>query len=771
MSKFVDGMPDKLAFYVRASKPKDASDALTLAKTGEAYKYRESKSTVAAARNISSSQSEISSLKHQMNQLTDLMNDMKTQKQTTIIDLYKGKTLAMFDEITSEHSLLPFNDTSDHCVQNVNLIIDTNGVNSITIPNKSDSVKLDSTVQSDNDNTFDSAITDFIANFLFEKFSLDKVQLTDLHKFLYNNKDIFMTKSDPSLGFTDLVKHKILLKPDAKPKYQKPYRLSPDKKDVLGHHLDNLLEQGIISPVFPDEDLPITSPIVLVTKRVHGTKHGPPYDKDSSLSQFRFCCDFRYLNSQCQIFSYNIPDLQDLTESFSQRKPNFITSIDMSSGFFQMKIDPSSSKYTAFNTCFGTYKFNRLPIGLSSEPNSFQLLMDKVLSGLTFRSCLCYLDDVLICSETFQEHINDLTDVFNRFRSVGLKLNPKKCQFAEQSCIFLGHHISAKGIKPPPDRVQALQTYPSPRNFKELRRALEETDLDAGYTADTEDEYISPKFSENHCISTAFTLPTYSPIEQTEDEAKHREFELFDSPCEDITALLKPMLRPKCNKISDNAQDVANVEIKYVTEDQCFVLNNMDNTSILQPFEMTDSPCLMNESTRNCDTQDNVLHEFDPLKDKTQHEQFNDEIDCNSALNLHECEWLKFTNVSNLNDISVNAVQKILLGEKSDHELTNESQKDTDILTEDDRSNENKPVPIVSSDDELVKRSIELFKQSDFSPESVKELQRNDENLQQIIDYLENGVLPNLQRDARRLILRCADYLLMNNLLFHNRNA
>ncbi|CAG2243695.1 CNBP [Mytilus edulis] len=82
MSKFVDGLPDKLAFYVRASKPKDASDALTLAKTGEAYKYRECENTVAAARNISTSQSEISSLRSQMNQLTDLMNDMKTQKQT-----------------------------------------------------------------------------------------------------------------------------------------------------------------------------------------------------------------------------------------------------------------------------------------------------------------------------------------------------------------------------------------------------------------------------------------------------------------------------------------------------------------------------------------------------------------------------------------------------------------------------------------------------------------------------------------------------------------
>ncbi|CAG2242618.1 unnamed protein product [Mytilus edulis] len=190
---------------------------------------------------------------------------------------------------------------------------------------------------------------------------------------------------------------------------------------------------------------------------------------------------------------------------------------------------------------------------------------------------------------------------------------------------------------------------------------------------------------------------------------------------------------------------------------------------MLKPLEPIDSPYLINESAH--DKQGNVLHEFDPLKVKTQDEPLNDEIDCSSALNLHEREWLKFTNASNLNDISVNAVQKILLGEKSDNELTNESQKNNDISTEDDTSIENKPVPIVSSDEELVKRSIELFKRSDFSPDSVKELQQNDVNLRQIINYLENGILPHLQRDARRLILRSADYSLMNNLLFHTRNA
>lgn len=79
---------------------------------------------------------------------------------------------------------------------------------------------------------------------------------------------------------------------------------------------------------------------------------------------------------------------------------------------------------------------------------------------------------------------------------------------------------------------------------------------------------------------------------------------------------------------------------------------------------MTDSHWLMNESTRNCDTQDNVLHESDQLKVKIQHWQFNNAIGCNYTLNVHECECLKFTNVSNLNDISVNEVQDTVLGGK-----------------------------------------------------------------------------------------------------------
>jgi len=103
-------------------------------------------------------------------------------------------------------------------------------------------------------------------------------------------------------------------------------------------------------------------------------------------------------------------------------------------------------------THVGTYTFLRLPIGLRTSPSSFQ-----VLRGLTFRSVLCYLDDVLICSETFNKDLGDLREVFQRFSQAGLKLNPSKCSFAQQSCVYLGHVISKDGINPPPDRVKAIE--------------------------------------------------------------------------------------------------------------------------------------------------------------------------------------------------------------------------------------------------------------------------------------------------------------------------
>lgn len=110
-------------------------------------------------------------------------------------------------------------------------------------------------------------------------------------------------------------------------------------------------------------------------------------------------------------------------------------------------------------------------MGLKTAPNSFQLLMDKVLKGLTFKSVLCYID-VVIVYDSFEQHLQDIHEVLGRLESSGLKLNPRKFTFATNKTVFLGHEISRDGIRPPSDRVYSIKNFPIPFTAKEVRCAL-----------------------------------------------------------------------------------------------------------------------------------------------------------------------------------------------------------------------------------------------------------------------------------------------------------
>lgn len=109
-------------------------------------------------------------------------------------------------------------------------------------------------------------------------------------------------------------------------------------------------------------------------------------------------------------------------------------------------------------------------MGLKTSPNTSQLLMDKVLNGLSFRSTLCYLDDVLVFLEYFEQHLDDLQEVFSRIQSANLKLSLEKCKFAVAKCEFLRHEISKDGIRPPADRIEAISESARPKTAKELKR-------------------------------------------------------------------------------------------------------------------------------------------------------------------------------------------------------------------------------------------------------------------------------------------------------------
>ena len=134
---------------------------------------------------------------------------------------------------------------------------------------------------------------------------------------------------------------------------------------------------------------------------------------------------------------------------------------------------PDSMEKTACISHAGLYQFRVLSFGLTNAPPQFQRLMARSLHGLEWKVCLIYIDDILIFSRTFVEHLSRLSLVFDRLRQASLKLKPSKCHFAQSSMNFLGFVVSSKGILPDPDKISAVKSFPVPKSVKDVRSFLE----------------------------------------------------------------------------------------------------------------------------------------------------------------------------------------------------------------------------------------------------------------------------------------------------------
>ncbi|KAL5009890.1 hypothetical protein ScPMuIL_012195, partial [Solemya velum] len=145
---------------------------------------------------------------------------------------------------------------------------------------------------------------------------------------------------------------------------------------------------------------------------------------------------------------------------------------DMISGYWQIGLDPKTSAKSAFSTLGGLYQFEVMPFGLCNAPGMFQRVMDCILSGLQWSTCLVYLDDVVVFSNTFEDHLTDLEQVFSRVRTAGLKFKSKKCQIAKKELVYLGHMISEEGISTNPNKVEAVKHWPVPNSVKDVQKFL-----------------------------------------------------------------------------------------------------------------------------------------------------------------------------------------------------------------------------------------------------------------------------------------------------------
>lgn len=280
----------------------------------------------------------------------------------------------------------------------------------------------------------------------FSKSVLTPEEQARLRCLLDEYRDIFAVQPD-ELGRTNIVQHHIETG-NHPPIRSRPYRVPHAQREVIDKHIDDMLHRNVIQP----SASPWASPVVLVLK------------PDGSS---RFCVDFRKLNKITKKDSYPLPLTSESLEALGGAR--FFSSLDMISGYWQVEMNSSSKEKTAFVTHSGLYKFTIMPFGLFNAPGTFQRLMECVLRGLTWQIALIYLDDVLVYSRTFDDHLQHLRLVFDRFRTARLKLKPSKCHFGQKQVNYLGHVITRDGIQPDPEKIKVVQEYPVPQTVKDVR--------------------------------------------------------------------------------------------------------------------------------------------------------------------------------------------------------------------------------------------------------------------------------------------------------------
>ncbi|KAI4885672.1 hypothetical protein NFI96_028253 [Prochilodus magdalenae] len=250
-------------------------------------------------------------------------------------------------------------------------------------------------------------------------------------------------------GRTAVTQHSIRLSKD-EPIRQTTCRVPARLVPELKNEVEEMLKMGIIEP----SDSEWCSPVVLVPK------------KDGGL---RFCVDFSKLNAVSAFDPYPMPRADELIERLGKAK--VLSTLDLCKGYWQVPLSQSSRKLTAFRTPSGLYHFLTMPFGLHGSAATFQRLMDKVLRG-TEGFAAAYIDDVVIYSSSWEEHLRHLSIVMRKITEAGLTANPSKCHLALGEVSYLGYILGGGQIRPQVDKVEAVKATPQPSTKRRVRSFL-----------------------------------------------------------------------------------------------------------------------------------------------------------------------------------------------------------------------------------------------------------------------------------------------------------
>lgn len=275
--------------------------------------------------------------------------------------------------------------------------------------------------------------------------SLTQEQKDEVQELVKQNLDVFSSLP----GRTKMIQHAITTPEGIRVKVR-PYRVPEAKREDMHKEIENMIKLGVIE----ESSSPWSSPIVMVAKP-NGT--------------WRFCNDFRQLNKVSKFDAYPMPRVDELIERLGKAK--YLTTLDLTKGYWQIPLSPESKEKTAFSTPRALYQYKMMPFGLHGAPATFQRLMDKVLRPHA-EYASAYIDDIVIFSEDWDSHVAKLKAVLQSLREASLTANPEKCFIGLTEAKYLGYIVGGGAIKPQVDKVEAIRDWPIPQTKKQVRAFL-----------------------------------------------------------------------------------------------------------------------------------------------------------------------------------------------------------------------------------------------------------------------------------------------------------
>ena len=284
-----------------------------------------------------------------------------------------------------------------------------------------------------------------ILNDLGTKLShLPLVQRKELAEVITQYREVF--RDVPSK--TNLIEHDVDVG-DSAPIKQHPYRVSPMKKELLDKEVQYMLKNDIIE----ESQSNWSSPCILVPKHDGG---------------FRFCTDFRKVNDKTKSDSFPIPRIADCIDQIGNAK--FVSTFDMLKGYWQVPLTQRAREISAFVTPSGLYQYKVMPFGMKNAPATFQRMVNKLVRDID--GCEGYIDDVVIFSDNWSDHIRQIERFFQIMREAKLTINLMKSEFGKATVKYLGHIVGQGQVRPLDAKIQTIVKYPIPTSRKELARFL-----------------------------------------------------------------------------------------------------------------------------------------------------------------------------------------------------------------------------------------------------------------------------------------------------------